>query len=117
MMTPAELRQETARSKTDLERAQQEYRRSQERLRKVWQAKFMIQSPGDFDVSRYKPIDERELNVRNRPFGDGIADHDRGIGQRVIAQSLIEKGWPSEAVKSMLMALEGSLYAFEKHRN
>ena len=47
----------------------------------------------------------------------GIADHDRGIGQRVIVQSLIEKGWPSEAAKSMLMALEGSLYAFEKHRN
>jgi hypothetical protein len=31
----------------------------------------MIQSPGDFDASRYKPIDERELNVRNRPFRDG----------------------------------------------
>jgi len=30
----------------------------------------MIQSPG-FDASRYKPIDERELNVRNRPFRDG----------------------------------------------
>jgi len=30
----------------------------------------MIQSPGEFDASRYKPIDERELNVRNRPFRD-----------------------------------------------
>ena len=47
----------------------------------------------------------------------GIADHDRGIGQRVIVQSLIEKGRPSEAAKSMLMPLEGSRYAFEKHRN
>ena len=44
-----------------------------------------------------------------------IADHDRGIGQRLIVQSLIEKGWPSEAAKSMLMALEGSPYAFEKN--
>src|SRR6516162_3589997 len=34
----------------------------------------MIQSPGDFDASRYKPIDERELNVRNQAFRDG----DRG---------------------------------------
>jgi hypothetical protein len=40
-----------------------------------------------------------------------IADHDRGIGQRLIVQSLIEKGWPSEAAKSMLLGLEGSLYA------
>jgi len=48
----------------------------------------MIQSPGDFDASRYKPIDERELNVRNRPFRDRIADHVRRIGQRVIVQSL-----------------------------
>jgi len=48
----------------------------------------MIQSPGDFDASGYKPIDERELNVRNRAFRDGDRWPMSDVSDSVWLQSL-----------------------------
>src|SRR5262245_45684897 len=41
-----------------------------QRSRQLEVSFFIIQSPGDFDASRYKPIDERELNAAVFSEGD-----------------------------------------------